>query len=119
MSYPSEEVHRVRLDYHEERMDELKESVDRLNETMTGMHKTFYNAQVCEKRVEAIEAEHRALMKLVASHQELVDMAKKLARGITSKTAKSIYLAVGSYVVLTRPELNGVWSAVKVLLVVP
>lgn len=115
MALPIENVNHVRLNHQEQRMNELKESVDRLNETIVDMTRTFIEAQVCERRVSAIEADHKTLMKLVESHQELVTMAKKFATSATGKTAKAVYLAVGGYIVATRPELNGVWTAVKVL----
>jgi hypothetical protein len=78
---------------------ELKASVDQLNAN-------YATSIGCEKRVEAIE-------KIVLSHQEIAAMFKKAFRVFSSKKAKSLYLAVGGYVVAKVPEWHTIWAALK------
>ena len=85
-----------------ETRDEFRDSMQETNRRIQEMTDTFIAAQVCEKRVEAIE-------KKVESHEDLVKALSKLGEFIGSKTTRRLGITLALAWIGTRPD----WAWLK------
>jgi len=80
-----------------ETRDEFRDSMQETNRRIQEMTDTFIAAQVCEKRVEAIE-------KKVESHEDLVKALSKFGDFLESKTTRRLGITLALAWIGTRPD---------------